>query len=469
LEFLEVGVLLLEKLKRDVVIVGAGVAGLYSALLLGSMGWRVVLIESKARSEIGNKVCGDAIGTHHFRELNLDVPPSVVDHRYSGVVVYTHDLNYSVTVPGEGVSVNRLKFGQWLLKQALDAGVELLDRYSVIEVSVVDTGVKSIRAKRVGGGVVEVEARAYIDASGAKPVIRSKIPLEWPIAERPYTTDFNLAYREVIELKEPIERINTNYASIILDTRVAPGGYWWVFPKQRDGLVVNVGLGVVWSSGNNPRRNFEEYIKSKFPGRVLHAGGGIVPTRRPLPTLVWRNVIVVGDAAYTVNPVHGGGIGSSMLSAAIASKHLNSALEAGNISEESLWSVNIDYMRAYGAKQARLDVLRMFMQKLSSEDYEWIVKNRIVSGDNVYELGTRGDLAEQVAHTLSAFIKLLGKPSLLSQLRVVRSYMKKISELYTDHYPATPRELGDWVIRVNRLIEEYTRVISYERGVLVKW
>lgn len=459
----------MEKLRGDVVIIGAGVAGLYSALLLGSMGWRVILIESKVKSDIGNKVCGDAIGIHHFRELNLNIPPNVIDHRYNGVVIYAHNLNYNITVPGEGVSVNRFRFGQWLLKQALDTGVELLDGYSVIEVNVVENNVKSIKARRIGGGVIEVEARAYIDASGAKPAIRSKVPLEWPIAERPYTTDFNLAYREVIELDKTIDWINTDYASIILDTHIAPGGYWWVFPKRRDGLVINVGLGVVWSSNNNPRRNFEKYIKHVFPGKILHAGGGIVPTRRPLPTLVWRNVIVVGDAAYTVNPVHGGGIGSSMLSAAIASKHLNSALEAGNISEESLWGVNIDYMRAYGAKQARLDVLRMFMQKLSNNDYEWIIKNRIVSGDNIYELGTRGDLADQVIHTLSAFIKLLGKPSLLSQLRVVRSYMKKMSELYTDRYPTTPRELSDWIIRVNRLIEEYTHIIGYERGVLVKW
>jgi len=210
-------------------------------------------------------------------------------------------------------------------------------------------------------------------------------------------------------------------------------------------------------------------VKPKFPGRVLHTGGGLVPTRRPLPTLVWRNVIVVGDAAYTVNPVHGGGIGSSMLSAAIASKHLNSALEAGSVSEDSLWQVNIDYMRAYGAKQARLDVLRMYMQKLSDEDFEWIVKNRIVSGGEVYELGTKGDLAEHVVHALSAFIRLLGRPSLLNQLRVVRGYMKKISELYTDQYPSKPSEIRAWMSRVEGLLEEYTRVIGYERGSLVKW
>jgi geranylgeranyl reductase family protein len=458
-----------ERIKSDVVVVGAGVAGLYSAALLGSMGWRVVLVESKARSEIGNKVCGDAIGVHHFRELNLEVPSSVIDHRYSGVVVYTYSLKYSVTVPGEGVSVNRVKFGQWLLKLALDSGVELLDRHSVLEARASERGVESIRARGVDGRVVEIEARAFIDASGAKPAIRSKVPLEWPIAERPYTTDYNLAYREVLELDKPVDWVDVNYATIILDTNIAPGGYWWVFPKRGDGLVVNTGLGVVWIGSNNPRKNFENYVKPKSPGRVLHAGGGLVPTRRPLPTLVWRNVVVVGDAAYTVNPVHGGGIGSSMLSAAIASKHLNSALEAGGVSEDSLWQVNIDYMRAYGAKQARLDVLRMYMQKLSNEDFEWIVKNRIVSGGEVYELGTKGDLAEHVVHALSAFIRLLGRPSLLNQLRVVRSYMKKMSELYTDQYPSKPSEIRAWMSRVEGLLEEYTRLIGYERGSLVKW
>jgi flavin-dependent dehydrogenase len=336
-------------------------------------------------------------------------------------------------------------------------------------VRVGERGVESIRAREVGGRVVEIEAKAFIDASGAKPAIRSKVPLEWPVSERPYTTDFNLAYREVVELSKPVEWLDVNYAAIILDTRVAPGGYWWVFPKSKDGLIVNTGLGVVWSSGNNPRLNYEKYVKQVFQGRVLHAGGGLVPTRRPLPTLVWRNLVVIGDAAYTVNPVHGGGIGSSMLSAAIASKHLNSALESGVVDENSLWQVNVDYMRAYGAKQARLDVLRMYMQKLSNEDYEWIIRNKIVSGGDVYELGTRGDLAERVVHSLSSLIKLLGRPSLLNELRVVRSYMKRISELYTEQYPQTPRELKAWISRVESLIEEYARQIGYERGEIVKW
>ncbi|MEM1596377.1 MAG: FAD-dependent oxidoreductase, partial [Desulfurococcaceae archaeon] len=61
----------------DVIVVGAGVAGLYASYQLASMGWKVALVESKPASKIGDRVCGDAIGIHHFEELSLQVPSYV--------------------------------------------------------------------------------------------------------------------------------------------------------------------------------------------------------------------------------------------------------------------------------------------------------------------------------------------------------------------------------------------------------
>ena len=454
----------------DVVVVGAGVAGLYASSQLASMGWKVALVESKQASRIGDKVCGDAIGTHHFSELGLSVPENIIDRRYRGVKIYSPSKKYSIVVPGEGVSVNRLKFGQWLLKRALDYGVDLFDQHVAIDVVLKDNYVKSIKVKRIRGSVFELEAKVFIDASGYRPAIRSKLPAEWPLSERPYSTDYNIAYREVVA---PSSRViaeeDLNYAVIYLDVEVAPGGYWWLFPKTEEGSVVNVGLGVINNGEHNPRAQYERYLRPVFRGRVLSAGGGVVPTRRPLPTLTWRNVVAVGDAAYTVNPVHGGGIGSSMISSHIASKYINSALEAGRVDEETLWQANVDYMYAYGAKQAGLDVLRMFMQKLSNSDYEWIIENKVVDGSSVYDLGVRGDLAEKVVYAISTLIKLLGRPSLLNQLRVVRSYMNKARELYTTRYPRSPREVHKWMADVEKLFDEYARVIGYTRGNLVKW
>jgi geranylgeranyl reductase family protein len=453
----------------DVVVVGAGVAGLYASSLLASAGWKVAIVESKEKSKIGDKVCGDAIGVHHFRELNLEVPQKLIDHKYDGVKVYSPSRKHSIVVPGEGVSINRLEFGQWLLKKALDSGAELYDQHYVVDVVIENSEVRAIKAAKVGGGHLELKARAFVDASGYRPAVRSKLPPEWPISERPYETDYNLAYREVVELEEPVPEEDRNYAVIYIDVEIAPGGYWWLFPKSSNGSVANIGLGVVNNGFYNPRRNYETHLKPVFKGRVLHAGGGVVPTRRPIPTLVWRNVATIGDAAYTVNPVHGGGIGSSMLSANIVAKHLSQALEAGVVTEESMWGANLEYMKAYGAKQAGLDVLRMYMQKLSNEDYEWIIKNKIVNGSSVYEIGTKGELADAVVHAVAALIRLLGRPSLLNQLRVVRNYMKKAQSLYSEQYPSKPSELRKWLITANSLFDEYVQIIGYNRGKVVKW
>ncbi|MEM0282399.1 MAG: NAD(P)/FAD-dependent oxidoreductase [Desulfurococcaceae archaeon] len=451
----------------DVIVVGAGVAGLYASYQLASMGWKVALVESKPASKIGDRVCGDAIGIHHFEELSLQVPSYVIDHRYKGVKIYSPSCKYNIVVPGEGVSINRLKFGQWLLSQALSKNVELFDQHVVLDVMLKDNNVTGIKVKRVNGETHIIKAKAFIDASGYKPAIRSKLPREWPISEKPYTTDYNIAYREVLKLDEPLEEVE--YAEIYINVDIAPGGYWWLFPKSSSGEIINVGLGVINTGQYNPRVQYDKYLRNKFKGKVLNSGGGIVPTRRPLPTLVWRNVAVVGDAAYTVNPVHGGGIGSSLLSSHIVSKYMNSALEAGQVNEQTMWQANFDYMNAYGGKQASLDVLRMYMQKLSNDDYEWMMENKVVDGSSIYDLGVKGDLAEKITLAISLLIKLLGRPSLLNELRTVRNYMNKMRELYTTRYPSKPEELPAWMRTIDQLLLEYTYKIGFNRGNLVKW
>jgi len=456
--------------KYDVVIVGAGVAGLESAYRIASAGYRVVVVESKPFDRIGDKTCGDAIGIHHFKELGWTPPSNVIDHRYDGVKIYSPSEEHSITVPGEGVSLNRLGFGQWMLKRALDKNVDLYDRCWVSKVVVKDNTVEKIEVKRSGlTETIELYGRVFIDASGAKPAVRSKLPVEWPISERPYMSDYNIAYREVIELENPIKD-DVNYAQIYLNTEIAPGGYWWLFPKNSDGTVINIGLGVVMGVANyNPRINYEKYLRNRFKGRVVHSGGGLVPTRRPLPTLVWRNVVVVGDAAYTVNPVHGGGIGSSMLAAMIASKHIVKALENGVVDENSLWGVNIDYMNAYGAKQAGLDIVRMYLQKLSNDDFEWLIKNKIVDSGSVYALGYEGSLTDEIIQNISRGLKLLLKPSMLNQLRIVKKYMDRMVKLHREEYPDKPGDIFKWINTVDNLLDEYRKLIGYNPGEKVKW
>ncbi len=457
--------------KYDVVIVGAGVAGLTASWMLSKQGFRVAVVERKPSRRIGERAGGDAIGLHHFQKLGFQPPQDVFDGVYRGVKIVSPSGKHSIIVPGEGVSIDSLKFGQWLLRNALDHGARLYDKHLLVGVELDDQGfVRKAYVKDLGSGVKrELEARAFIDASGSVPALRSKLPRDYPVAERPYMTDYNMAYREVIELDEPVAGEDRDYAIIYLNKKIAPGGYWWLFPKK-NGSIINIGLGVIWGVGDyNPRINYYKYLRPRHRGRLVHAGGGLVPTRRPLPTLVWRNVAVVGDAAYTVNPVHGGGRGSSMLAAFIVSRHLGRALEEGLVNEYSLWGVNREYMEAYGAKQASLDVLRMYLQMMDDSDLEFVIAKRIVDGSSVYDLGTKADLAEEILSNAKRALKLLTRPTLLNQLRIVKTYMDKAKELYLEKYPDSPDQLKEWLREVNELFDKYVRTIGFRRGARVKW
>ena len=58
----------------DVIIIGAGSGGCLAAKTVAEAGYKVCLIDRKKEQDIGDKVCGDAIGKHHFDTIGLAHP-----------------------------------------------------------------------------------------------------------------------------------------------------------------------------------------------------------------------------------------------------------------------------------------------------------------------------------------------------------------------------------------------------------
>ncbi|MEM3823927.1 MAG: NAD(P)/FAD-dependent oxidoreductase, partial [Candidatus Bathyarchaeia archaeon] len=118
-------------MKCDVIVVGAGTAGCLAAKTAAEAGLKVCLIERKSQKEIGEKICGDALGEHHLKTLGLNPPQhGELERRIEGVKIYSPDLETVFTVKHEdfsGYLLNRRLFGQWLLKLALDEGAILYD------------------------------------------------------------------------------------------------------------------------------------------------------------------------------------------------------------------------------------------------------------------------------------------------------------------------------------------------------
>lgn len=155
--------------------------------------------------------------------------------------------------------------------------------------------------------------------------------------------------------------------------------------------MLNVGLGIWGVLKQNPRHNYDKYILPRFKIRgKYHIGGGFIPTRRPLKSLVGNGIVALGDAAAAVNPIHGGGIGQALLSAELASKVIEEAFEKGDFREETLWRFNVLYMREWGYRQAQLDVLRLMLQTLDNDDLNFGLSRKILNEDEIYHLAAKG-------------------------------------------------------------------------------
>jgi len=268
-----------------------------------------------------------------------------------------------------------------------------------------------------------------------------------------------VAYREIRALNYEIEE--PSYLKIYVNQEVAPGGYWWFFPEGKD--AANIGLGVQDGMGHPaPNVIFKERLDRLEAVHnyryVINASGSRVPTRRPANTLVWDNFIGIGDNGYTVNPVHGGGMGYAMVAAYFASKVIVDAYTRNDFSAKSLWRLNLDYIRSIGRRQASLDIFRIFLQRLSNDDIEYGLKHGIMNSEQVYETSVSGELKANLSllDKVSLALRMLGRPSLLPKLALVAQYMKRATELY-DAYPESPSGLAEWVRLVEGLYSDYKR------------
>jgi digeranylgeranylglycerophospholipid reductase len=442
----------------DVIIVGAGSGGCLAAKTIAKAGYEVCMVDRKSEEDIGDKVCGDAIGKHHFDNLNLAHPTGKeLEQRIDGIKIYSPNMGSVVNVKGEGVHgylVNRQLFGQRLLKDAKDAGATFLDSTLVAAPIIKKQYVTGVSAKELATGKnFEMPARVVVDASGYSAVLRKKLPPEIGIETEIKNEDVVVCYREIREVKEQIS--DPNLCQIYLNLQRVPGGYYWIFPKSP--TKVNVGLGVAMTEGfPNPKSLFRDVILSMplfKDSRALTGGGGHVPTRRPLNSMVGNGVLIVGDAACQVNPIHGGGIGSSMMGGVKAGEVINKALEKGDVSREGMWSYTGKFMEVYGAKQAGLDIFRMLLQRITNEEMNYGMEHHLITDEDLLKTSMGEDVKLNITEKTLRIFKGIGSLSLLRKLNSTANLMKKIKSLYTN-YPSSPEGLDEWEEKVNIVIEK---------------
>jgi len=437
----------------DVVIVGAGTAGLSLAYLLAKEDVNVAVLERKPRDKIGYKVCGDAIAAHHFRYSTLPKPPSeVVVHEVRGIRIFPYDIRYHVTVISDegGYVVDRLEYGQHLLELVEKYGATVLDSFHVSTPIIKNNyvvGVKGIHR----GKEYTIHGKIIVDASGYSAVLLSKLPNNTGIEKVIDKRDVIISYREIIELNGRFE--DPGYLWIHFIDKYAPGGYVWIFPHSRDCTVVNVGNGVQ-AGLNYPNPKFllsmykEEYepLKELFKSsKIIDSGIWNIPNRRPRGMLVWNGFLLIGDAAIQIDPTTAEGIGYGMYGAYAASKAILQSLEDRDYSIKSLWSYCHSYMTSrYGVNQAKFDVFRYLLQSVSEDAHLFAIKHKIIRDEELSSAKDRDIRISMISKAIRALKGLLhGKIEVIKALNYVLKMMRAVGGLYRK-YPIDPREYLKW-------------------------
>ena len=280
----------------DVVVVGAGLAGLQCARLVAEAGLDVVLLDRK--EDVGERVHTTGIFVRKSLE-DFPLPPSCLGPPVRRAVLYSPARRaLSLTSRHDEFRVGRMAaLYRERLDRCLEAGVRFV------------SGARYRTARRMGRGIVaEVaregrslswETRLLVGADGANSQVARDLGLdsntEWLVGLESVHSGVPLADGAALHC--------------FLDPGIAPGYLAWVV---QDGEETHVGVGG-YPDRFHPQAALAEFTASldgRFAlddGRLVETRGGRIPVNGVLRRIGTDVGLLVGDAAGAVSPLTAGG------------------------------------------------------------------------------------------------------------------------------------------------------------------
>ena len=297
---------------HDVIVVGGGPGGLYTATLLARSGFDVVVVEEHAAA--GQPVhCTGVLAAEAFAEFGLS-RASILNPLSTARFFSPSGLSISYTTPTtEALVVDRAVFDQNLFDMASAAGARvILDA----RVSTIDVGTHGVTVSTRAG---RFDARACVLACGANYSLHRRLGLGMPAA-----------YLRSAQLELKAERRGD--VEVHFGNDVAPEGFAWIVPVERaQESYARVGL----MCENDAAGFFRRFVKNNQEAWgltvPLETATDIAPRQKMLPLAPIERtyadrVLAVGDAAGLVKSTTGGGIYYSLVSASIAAEVLGTSL-----------------------------------------------------------------------------------------------------------------------------------------------
>ena len=348
---------------RDIVVIGAGPAGLCAAKRAAELGADVLLLE--AEEKLAVKPCGEGLLKGVLDELGIKASDEFVENEARGAYIFgpqktvlearaEHITYEKFRGRGGGYIINKEAFLSLLMREALEAGADI--RLGAKAIGFEMKGARKVLVFREKGHEERITYDVVLGCDGYKSITARKL--------------FGLKPQEVVScLQYVVENCHVDEVDMVrayVGRRWAPLGYLWVFPKSDE--LANVGIGV---RGASAKEYLDKFIREKRElfgrARIASVGAALVPIGGQRERIVMDGAMLCGDAAGQVVPITGEGIHLAMTAGLIAGEVAAKAVEEGDTSAKRLSEYERRFNERWGGTIELGLLARLAFEKLPDE------------------------------------------------------------------------------------------------------
>jgi len=371
----------------DVIVVGAGPAGLAAARRASEGGARTLLLEKNP--EIGAaKPCAEGTSKSTFKTAGISPKPHIALVELNAMV-FAPNMKH-VKIGEMGYAIDKTAFLQEMALKAAEAGVEIRVREPVETVGRHDN---SMLVKTTCG---EYRTPVVVGADGYNSTVAKSLG----VTEKS---------ESVVCVQYKMVNCNLEYPSaarVYLGGEVAPGGYAWIFPKGD--RIANVGIGV----RRVPAKAYLDKLVKRLEGefkraQIVDYRGAMVPVGGIIKQSVLDGVLLIGDAAGTVIPFTGAGIHSSIAAGFDAGEVSAKAVKEGDASRKRLMEFRKKYDEHWGDRIKKSLKAMRAIETLKDDELNML--QEIVTEQDILDLANGINIS-------SVGTKLLKHPMLAARL-----------------------------------------------------